>query len=76
MGTTVRRGMKSFYVEAVFYYHVECSNCSGLSGAGLSPEEAIEIAIEGGWREMCDGRMICPACDLACDLEVAFGGGL
>lgn len=64
MGTVLRKGNKTFVVEAIFYYQVECSECGGLSIAGLSPEEAVEIACENGWREMHDGKMICQLCDM------------
>lgn len=73
MGTTVCKGVKSFYVEAVFYYQVECFKCGGLSIAGLSPEEAVEIALESGWRELSDGRMICQLCDLGVGYEDSGG---
>lgn len=70
MGTVLRKGNKTFVVEAIFYYQVECSKCGGLSIAGLSPEEAVEIAVESGWREMADG-MICSLCDLGVQHEGA-----
>lgn len=67
MGTVLRKGNKTFVVEAIFYYQVECSECGGLSIAGLSPEEAVEIACENGWRETFDGKMICSLCDYGGD---------
>jgi len=63
MGTILRQGNKTFVVEAVFYYQVQCPVCGGLSIAGLSPEDAVEIATESGWRETLDGNIICPICD-------------
>lgn len=69
MGTILRKGNKTFVVEAVFYYQVQCPVCGGLSIAGLSPEDAIEIAVESGWRELHDGRMICSLCDMGVNYE-------
>lgn len=73
MGTVLRKGNRTFVVDAVFYYRVECYRCGGLSIAGLSPEEAVEIACENGWREMHDGKMICQLCDLGVGYEDSRG---
>lgn len=62
MGTTIRKGAKSFLVVTISYYHLECSKCGRLSPEGLSPEETLEIATDNGWLETHDGRMICPDC--------------
>lgn len=68
MGTTLKKGNKTFFVEAIFYYQVECAFCGGRSIAGLSPEEAVEIAAEHGWRELSNGKMICGLCDAGMEL--------